>query len=108
MAGLRPIKFRLLELFSDEKEHWNYEIVVQMQKEYNMNSNFGRDSINFDILELASGGMLRSVQSKVDEDHSTKTVKVSYTLPSSNTDKWEGFIPADIAETKCDTCESKY
>ena len=59
MAGLRPIKFRLLELFSDEKEHWNNEIVVQMQKEYGMNSNFGRDSINFDILELASGGMLR-------------------------------------------------
>jgi len=39
-----------------------------MQKEYGMNSNFGRDSINFDIIELASGGMLRSVQSKVDED----------------------------------------
>ncbi|ABE52283.1 hypothetical protein [Methanococcoides burtonii] len=68
MAGERPIKFRLLELFSDEKEHWNNEIVVQMQKEYNMNNNFGRDSINFDIIELASGGMLRSVQSKVDED----------------------------------------
>ncbi|MCD4806134.1 MAG: hypothetical protein K8R13_00875 [Methanococcoides sp.] len=68
MAGLRPIKFRLLELFSDEKEHWNNEIVEQMQKEYGMNSNFGRDSINFDIIELASGGMLRSVQSKVDED----------------------------------------
>jgi hypothetical protein len=68
MAGLRPIKFRLLELFSDEKEHWNNEIVVQMQKEYGMNSNFGRDSINFDILELASGGMLRAVESKVDED----------------------------------------
>ncbi len=68
MAGLRPIKFRLLELFSDEKEHWNYEIVGTMQKEYNMNNNFGRDSINFDILELASGGMLKTVESKVDED----------------------------------------
>lgn len=68
MAGERPIKFRLLELFSDEKEHWNYEIVGTMQKEYNMNNNFGRDSINFDILELASGGMLKTVESKVDED----------------------------------------
>lgn len=68
MTGDIPIKFRLLELFSDEKEHWNYEIVGQIQKEYGMDSNFGRDSINFDILELASGGMLRSVESKVDED----------------------------------------
>ena len=68
MTGDIPIKFRLLELFSDEKEHWNNEIVGQIQKEYGMGSNFGRDSINFDILELASGGMLRSVESKVDED----------------------------------------
>jgi hypothetical protein len=68
MTGDIPIKFRLLELFSDEKEHWNNEIVEQIQKEYGMSSNFGRDSINFDILELASGGMLRSVESKVDED----------------------------------------
>ena len=68
MTGDIPIKFRLLELFSDETEHWNNEIVGQIQKEYGMSSNFGRDSINFDILELASGGMLRSVESKVDED----------------------------------------
>jgi pyruvate/oxaloacetate carboxyltransferase len=68
MAGLRPIKFRLLELFSDEKEHWNYEIVSQVQKEYNMNNDYGRDSINFDIIELVSGGMLKSLESKVDEE----------------------------------------
>ena len=68
MAGERPLKFRLLELFSDEKEHWNNEIVPQVQKEYGMNSNFGRDSINFDILELASGGMLKTVESKVDDE----------------------------------------
>lgn len=68
MAGLRPIKFRLLELFSDEKEHWNYEIVKQVQKEYNMNNDYGRDSINFDIIELVSGGMLKSLESKVDEE----------------------------------------
>ncbi|WP_406657329.1 hypothetical protein [Methanolobus sp. ZRKC2] len=65
---LRPIKFRLLELFSDGMEHWNNEIVTQMQKEYNMKSDFERDSINFDIIELASGGMLKSVESKVDEE----------------------------------------
>lgn len=68
MAGELPIKFRLLELFSDENEHWNYEIVAQVQKEYNMSSDYGRDSINFDILELTSGGMLRSIESKVDEE----------------------------------------
>jgi len=34
MAKNRPIKFRILELFLDEKEHWNYEIVSKIQEEY--------------------------------------------------------------------------
>jgi hypothetical protein len=62
----RPIKFRILELFLDGKEYWNYEIVSKIQEEYGMRSNFQRDSINFDILELASGGMLKDVEQKVD------------------------------------------
>ncbi len=65
--GLRPIKFRILELFLDEKEHWNHEIVQQVQEEYNMPGAYNRDSINFDIIELASGGMLRDVEQKIDE-----------------------------------------
>lgn len=64
----RPIKFRILELFLDGNEHWNYEIVSKIQEEYDMRSNFQRDSINFDIIELASGGMLKDVEQKVDEN----------------------------------------
>lgn len=64
----RPIKFRILELFLDGKEYWNYEIVSKIQQEYSMRSNFQRDSINFDIIELASGGMLKDVEQKIDED----------------------------------------
>ncbi len=67
MVGESPIKFRILELYLDGKEHWHSEVVHQIQKEYNMNSDYGRDSINFDIIELVSGGMLSSVESKVDE-----------------------------------------
>ena len=63
----RPIKFRILELFLDGEGHWNYEIVSKIQEEYNMKSAYGRDSINFDIIELASGGMLKDVEQKVDE-----------------------------------------
>ncbi|HII80206.1 MAG TPA: hypothetical protein HA261_07395 [Methanosarcina sp.] len=67
MSGKRPIKFKILELFLDGNEHWNYEIVSKIQDEYNMNGNFYRDSINFDIIELASGGMLKDVEQEVDE-----------------------------------------
>ena len=68
MANLRPIKFRILELCNEEEGKWNYEIVPQIQKEYNLMGDFQRDSINFDIIELASGGLLQDVEVKVDED----------------------------------------
>jgi hypothetical protein len=70
--ALRPIKFRILEICSDGQEHWNSEIVQQIQKEYNMMNDYGRDSINFDIIELVSGGMLSGVDEKIDEDGSYK------------------------------------
>lgn len=68
MSGNRPIKFRILELFLDGEEHWNYEIVSKIQNEYNMNNDYGRDSINFDIIELASGGMLKDLEQRIDEE----------------------------------------
>ena len=66
MGGDRPIKFRILELCNTGK--WNYEIVEQIQKEYGLKGDFQRDSINFDIIELASGGMLEDIETKVDEE----------------------------------------
>lgn len=68
MAGTRPIKFRILELCNKSGGAWNYEIVKQIQKEYNMKGDFYRDSINFDLIELASGGLLKDVEVKVDEE----------------------------------------
>ncbi len=67
MAGNRPIKFRILELCNNNGK-WNYEIVQQIQKEYNLKGDYQRDSINFDIIELASGGMLKDIETKVDEE----------------------------------------
>jgi len=67
MTGNRPVKFRILELFLDGKTYWNYEVVSKIQEEYGMKSSYARDSINFDIIELASGGMLKDLEQKVDE-----------------------------------------
>lgn len=65
---LRPIKFRILQLYSDEQKHWGPEVIEQIQGEYGMQSLFGKASINFDIIELAAGGMLVSVEQKLNED----------------------------------------
>lgn len=67
MAAKYPIKFRILEVVEDGKEHWNSDIVKQLQGEYGMMSNYGRDSINFDIIELAAGGMLKETDVKMDD-----------------------------------------
>jgi len=72
MARNRPIKFRILEIYSDDKEHWNGDVVKQLQSEYGMKSGYGRDSINFDIIELAAGGMLKEIDVKQDVDGTYK------------------------------------
>ncbi|WP_135612610.1 hypothetical protein [Methanococcoides sp. AM1] len=77
MTADQPIKFRILELFLDDKEHWNNEIVNQIQDEYNLQGNYWRDGINFDIIELTSGGMLKAMETKVDEEG---TYKKNYLL----------------------------
>jgi hypothetical protein len=63
----RPIKFRLLELFS-EGEAWNYEIITVMQKEYEMTDKYGADSLNFDIIEICTAGFLIRTETKIDEE----------------------------------------
>jgi hypothetical protein len=68
MAGNRPIKFRILELCNKSGGAWNYEVVKQIQKEYNLKSDYQRDSINFDLIELASCSLLKDVEVKVDEE----------------------------------------
>ncbi len=72
MAGLGPIKFRILELYSDGQSHWNSDVVLQLQKEYHMSGDYGRDSINWNIIELAAGGMLKEIDVKMDEEGTYK------------------------------------
>ncbi|MDR2944193.1 MAG: hypothetical protein LBU81_03800 [Methanosarcinales archaeon] len=64
--GERPLKIRILEIFKDGQPRWNYEIVDMIFKEYGMTGNYDRDLINFDLIELASGGMLSDLEQKVD------------------------------------------
>ena len=64
----RPLKIRLLGLFSDDLPRWNYEIVEIIFKEYGMSGNYERDLINFDLIELASGGLLSDIEQKVDTE----------------------------------------
>lgn len=68
VAKRRPIKFRVLEVYSDGKEHWNSEVVKQLQAEYGMNSNYGRDSVNWNLIELAAGGMLKEIDVRMDDE----------------------------------------
>jgi hypothetical protein len=62
----RPIKFRLLEIFN-EGEKWNYEVIPTVQEEYSLNTKFGADCINFDIIEICTAGFLVKTETMIDE-----------------------------------------
>ncbi len=68
MAYDKPIKFRILELFLDGKNYWNYEIVSRILMDYSLKGDYWRDSINFDLIELSSGGLLKIDDSRLDEE----------------------------------------
>ncbi len=68
MAYDKPIKFRILELFLDGKNYWNYEIVSRILMDYGLKGDYWRDSINFDLIELSSGGLLKIDDSRLDEE----------------------------------------
>ncbi len=63
-----PLKFRLLEYIEANPDQWNDQIVPQIQSEYNMNSDHGRNMINYDLIELVSAGLIREEETKIDED----------------------------------------
>ena len=69
MVG-KPIKFRILEILADGAELWNYEMVDKLAKEYNMTSQYGRNSINFDLVEVCTSGFIEGIDESVDTDGS--------------------------------------
>jgi hypothetical protein len=62
-----PFKFRILELLEAESA-WNSDLVRKLQAEYNMPSDYHRDCLNFDLIEIAASGMISEVEAKVDID----------------------------------------
>lgn len=63
-----PLKFRLLEYIETNPGQWNDEIVPNIQGEYRMNTDHGRNMINYDLIELVSAGLIREEGNKIDED----------------------------------------
>jgi len=62
----RPYKFRILEMLECGGPMWNREIVKQLQAEYDMPSDYYRDCLNFDLIEVAASGMIAEEQAEVD------------------------------------------
>jgi len=64
----RPVKFRLLEIFNDAEDHWNYDVIPMIMEEYRMKSAYERDCINYDIIEICTAGFLVQLETKIDEE----------------------------------------
>ncbi|HJJ51415.1 MAG TPA: hypothetical protein O0X01_07845 [Methanocorpusculum sp.] len=65
----RPIKFRILEVFADQGRLWNYELVELMSGEYkDRRSKYGRQTTNWDLIELAASGFIAETDASIDEE----------------------------------------
>ena len=65
----RPLKFRLLEIFSEKGHLWNYEVMDIIAEEYKeKRSKFGRQTVNWDLIELAASGFIKETNAKIDEE----------------------------------------
>jgi len=86
----RPIKFRMLEIFNEKSPSWNYDVVRQIQSEYeDMNSDYFRDFINYDIVELATSGFLVQADSLIDLEGSFRkgSLLVKYAITQIGRDR---------------------
>ncbi|MCL2509826.1 MAG: hypothetical protein FWF07_01955 [Methanomassiliicoccaceae archaeon] len=63
-----PLKFRLIELFGERGTLWNYEIVKQVQIEYGMENDYGRDVLNYDLIEIMASGFIAVTDMKEDDE----------------------------------------
>jgi hypothetical protein len=80
----------LLEIFN-EGEKWNYEVIPQMQDEYDMNTKYEADSINFDIIEICTAGFLVQTDTKIDEGgiYRTGSLLVRYKITQLGRSQFE-------------------
>jgi len=51
---------------------WNSDLVKRLQAEYKMPSDYYRDCLNFNIIEVTASGMICEVDAKIDEEGSFK------------------------------------
>ncbi|ADE37173.1 hypothetical protein [Methanohalophilus mahii] len=63
-----PRKVRMLEIMRDGNEYWNYEVIKQLQEDYNAYSDFARDTFNMDLIELAAVAFIKEIDAKVDDE----------------------------------------
>ncbi|MBO4302573.1 hypothetical protein J5839_04430 [Methanosarcinaceae archaeon] len=66
----QPIKIRIIDYMSDGIERWSSDIVSVMCAEYNisMTCAVSRDYINFNLIELAANGFLKSTDEMIDTE----------------------------------------
>jgi len=74
----RPYKFRILEILEAEGPMWNCDLVKKLQDEYHMPSNYYRDCLNFDLIEVAASGMICEDEVELDEEGSFNHLLLKY------------------------------
>ncbi len=64
----RPLKFRILERLYNDGECWSYDFIPKIMADYGMTTDYERDSINFDMIEMSSAGFISTKETKIDTE----------------------------------------
>ncbi|MDY0252693.1 MAG: hypothetical protein AB7E75_00770 [Candidatus Methanomethylophilaceae archaeon] len=86
----RPVKFRLLEIFAEKGHLWSYEVTEIMAAEYkDRKGKFGRQSTNWDLIELAASGFIKETDASIDEKYGKGNLLLQYGLTAIGRDELE-------------------
>lgn len=90
------MKFFLLEILeaSGAEGMWTDEIVAKTSEVYNMRTEYQKDMINYDIIELVSAGLLVEGESRFDEEGSFKKghILTHYTITPLGRTYYEDLV----------------
>ncbi|WP_406655822.1 hypothetical protein V7O62_08400 [Methanolobus sp. ZRKC2] len=73
-----PMKSRLVQILSEQKEAWDYELVTKLLAEYGKSGDYWKWMARFWMAELSCGGIFNIVDIAADDGKHFESGKVLY------------------------------
>lgn len=94
MARQPPIKGYMLKRLRDDGPAWDYDLINFTMKEYGCESEYWKYVIRFNLMEMAGGGLLDTLEEALDDgSHFSKdAILVKYSISDFGTMRVETLL----------------